>query len=434
MNIHLRTLGCRLNEAELERWAEQFLDLGHTISTDPLDADLLVINSCAVTREAAKKSRQIIRRTHQSNPAARLVLTGCYASLKPGLRETLPGIDLLISNSEKDRLVEIVNHQLLKDVLPETGTSPADNPLYQRGRHRAFIKIQDGCRHHCTYCIVTVARGEERSRTPADIIAQVNRLSAQGVKEVVLTGVHAGGYGSDLDTNLYKLLQCILKDTDIPRIRLASVEPWDLPDDFFELFSNTRLMPHMHLPLQSGDDVMLRRMGRRCRTTDFTTLVNRARSTIPDFNITTDIIVGFPGETPEHWQRGLDFIRKTRFSHIHIFPFSPRTGTAAASMPDRVTDAERQMRCRELRGVAMGLREDFLTGQCGRNVPVLFENGGENRETGRWEYAGYTPNYVRIRVAVPKDNTSLQNKIREVEITGLTPGADTLTGKLVSAC
>lgn len=429
MRIHLRALGCRLNEAELESWAEGFRDRGHSISNDSGDADLIVLNTCAVTNEAVKKSRQLIRQSHRQNPLSKLVVTGCSASLDPDLKDKISAIDLLVTNYEKDRLVDIVGDRLAVEAAPNIGTDPGEIPLFLRGRNRAFIKIQDGCRYRCAFCIVTVARGRERSRDAGDIIGEINKLSSRGVKEVVLTGVHVGGYGSDNNSNLYLLLKTILAKTDIPRLRLASVEPWDLHEDFFELFENQRLMPHMHLPLQSGNDEILKRMARRCKISNFARLVEQARTLVSDFNVTTDVIVGFPGETDRHWEQGLEFIREIGFSHIHIFPYSPRDGTAAASMPGQVSHKTKRDRCKQLHGITLDLKRKYLERQSGKIYPVLFENLMHNRESGVSFYSGYAPNYVRVLVPRVNCNEQIRNQIKRVKITGLTQECDALTGE-----
>jgi len=209
---------------------------GHAITQTPEQADVVVINTCAVTQEAVRKSRQLIRRTHRNNPAAKLVVSGCYSSLNKTLADEVEGIDLMVPNQDKEKLVEITMQELNMLAMPSEATTPGETSLFKRGRQRAFIKIQDGCRYNCTYCIVTVARGNERSRTIKDIVTEINQLTSQGIREAVLTGVHVGGYGSDIQTNLYELINAILSETDLPRLRLASVEPWDLPDKFFELF------------------------------------------------------------------------------------------------------------------------------------------------------------------------------------------------------
>jgi threonylcarbamoyladenosine tRNA methylthiotransferase MtaB len=259
MNVFLTSLGCRLNEAELQIWAKDFYQNGIAIVKEQSDANLIVINTCAVTGEAARKSRQTIRRFHRKNPTAKIVVTGCYASIEKTEAESLLGVDLIVSNQDKNLLPQKAKELLEWQSMPYAATEPEESALFVRNRERAFIKIQDGCRYRCTYCIVTIARGEEVSRSIADIILEIKQLYQQGVQEIVITGVHVGGYGSDLDTNLYELVVAVLEQTNIPRIRFASVEPWELSDAFFELFNDPRLMPHMHLPIQSGSDKILKK-------------------------------------------------------------------------------------------------------------------------------------------------------------------------------
>ena len=374
MKIHLKALGCRLNEAELEQWSQGFRAAGHAMVTAAPEADVIILNTCAVTQEASAKSRRLLNRLYRENPVAKLVVSGCYASLQADEVAQTLGVDLVIPNSEKDQLPTKVMEQFALPVMPAIATEPGENSLFMRGRHRAFIKIQDGCRYRCTFCIVTVARGEERSRLEASIIDEVNQLTRQGVQEIVLTGVHVGGYGSDLaETSLYTLVKRLLVETDVPRIRFASVEPWDLPEDFFALFSNPRLMPHMHLPIQSGADSVLRRMARRCKTTEFTQLVQQARAAIPNFNVTTDIIVGFPGETEAEWQETLSFVEQLGFGHVHIFSYSPRAGTKAAGLVNPVSEAVKKQRSQELHQLAERSQQHWLTQQLGQRVPVLWE-------------------------------------------------------------
>jgi len=281
VNIHLRALGCRLNEAELESWALEFRTAGHTLVNQASDADVTVVNTCAVTREAVRKSRKLINRLRRESPYGKLVVSGCAVSTGEAGNASDLGIDLIVDNSKKKELVKRVTDTLPISIMPEGATLPAESALFARNRQRAFIKIQDGCRYRCTYCIVTMARGEEQSRPINEIIDEVNQLHSQGIQEIVLTGVHVGGYGSDIQSSLTTLVKQILQHTDIPRIRFASVEPWDLGDQFFTLFENKRLMPHMHLPLQSGADAILRRMARRCKSSGFASLVNQARTAVP---------------------------------------------------------------------------------------------------------------------------------------------------------
>jgi threonylcarbamoyladenosine tRNA methylthiotransferase MtaB len=429
MRIYMKALGCRLNEAELEDWAYEFVARGHVLERTTAEADLILVNTCAVTRAAVKKSRQEIRRARRDNPLAKLVISGCYASLDPGACRELKGIDLLVSNQDKDRLVQIVDDRLMAGVMPVGAMDESPGPLYQRGRTRAFVKIQDGCRHRCTFCIVTQARGTERSRKPEQIVAKINSLHAIGVKEVVLTGVHVGGYGSDIDSDLSSLIHAILAHTDIPRLRLASVEPWDLPDSFFMLFENSRLMPHLHLPLQSGSDAILKTMARRCKTAPYGALTGKLRSAVPDFNFTTDIIVGFPGETDREWQKSMEFIEFIGFSHIHIFPYSARPGTAAAAMPDHVPYAVKMERCRQLAELAARMKLQCLQQQVGRATQVLVENRLPADDGTIRQYQGYTPAYHRVRIA----NTGvmdLHNKIKDVTVVSLNEHKDGLLAKI----
>lgn len=425
MRIHLHALGCRLNEAELETWARQFKAGGHGIVAAPEAADVVVLNTCAVTQEAVRKSRQLIKRAHQANPSARLVVSGCYASLEPDSAAETLGVDLVVENTDKDRLVEITARELDLPLMPAIATEPGETSLFTRGRHRAFIKVQDGCRYRCTFCIVTRARGEERSRPIADIVEEINALVAQGVQEAALTGVHVGGYGSDLGTDLSVLIAAILADTDLPRLRLASVEPWDLPEDFFALFDNPRLMPHMHLPLQSGSDTVLRRMARRCKTAEFERLVTEARTRIPGFNVTTDIIVGFPGETESEWAESRDFVGRIGFGHLHIFAYSPRAGTKAATLPGRIDKATQKARSRELHALGARLRRERLETMRGEQAEVLWERPRQTGTPGEVIYTGYTPNFLRVEMPGPVD-WDLENRITRVRLTALNPEADAL--------
>ena len=412
MKVHLKTLGCRLNEAELETWAQAFQKSGHQITRQAQAANLIVLNSCAVTQDAARKSRQLIRRIHRDNPQAKLVVSGCYATLNQEEAASLMGVDLVVSNKDKDQLVEKTLTELNMDAMPAMSTEPGEISLFTRGRQRAFVKVQDGCRYRCTFCIVTVARGEEASRPVQAVIDEINALHRQGITEVILTGVHLGGYGSDLGNTLSDLIKAILAETDIPRLRLGSIEPWELPEDFFKLFENPRLMPHLHLPLQSGSDAVLRRMARRCKTEEFAAIVSFVRSQIPHFNITTDIIVGFPGETEEEWQDSFDFIKQTGFGHIHIFTYSSREGTKAATLPNQVDYEIKKQRSQQLHELANDMKIAFCQDNIGNEFPVLWEGYSEPLEGGKQRVFGYTPNYLRVGCVINNDESVENQTIR----------------------
>jgi threonylcarbamoyladenosine tRNA methylthiotransferase MtaB len=418
MRVAFEILGCRLNEAEAESWARRFSASGAKI-VPSTQAEVIVLNTCAVTEEAVRKSRRLIRRLRRANPSVRLVVSGCYATLHPKEVEEALGVDLVVVNRDKDRLVELTC-AFLKEGL---GAAKERGTKFSLRRQRAFVKVQDGCRHRCTFCIVTLARGEERSRPISEVIEEIRSLRAQGVQEAVLTGVHLGGYGSDLGVRLEDLIAKVLEETDLPRLRLGSLEPWELGERFFKLFANPRLMPHLHLPLQSGSDAVLKRMARRCRRQDFRELIKLARTHCPDLHLTTDIIVGFPGETEADFQQTLELVEEIGFANVHVFPFSPRPGTPAASFPDQVPETLKQKRSLTLRALAARLRREALKRHLGCTEEVLWENFHEEGE--EWVFFGYTPHYLRVQIRVPQGK-NLANVLCPVRLVGLTPEGDQL--------
>jgi len=333
----------------------------------------------------------------------------------------LLGVDQVIDNCDKDRLVSLVDPAANPARYPRR----VEPPRLVRGRDRAFIKVQDGCRYRCTYCIVTLARGEERSRPIPELVAEANTLHVAGVNEVVLTGVHVGGYGSDRGTTLAALVTALLADTDLPRLRLASLEPWGLPDPLLELFASGRLMPHLHLPLQSGSDAVLRRMARRGGREGFLRLVERVQAAVPGINLTTDVIAGFPGESATDWRRTVDLVEQVGFGDLHVFPFSPRAGTRAAELSNPVSEADRAVRTQELIEVGARLRRCHLEAQAGRTAEVLIEGGGRDGLGG-----GYTPDYLRVTLDWPA-NVAQRGTIREVRLLGLADGGRSLRGRLL---
>jgi threonylcarbamoyladenosine tRNA methylthiotransferase MtaB len=423
MHVFLTTLGCRLNEAELESWSRGFRSAGDHVVASPGHAQVVVVNTCAVTAEAARKSRKFVNGLHRQNPSARLVVTGCFAELEPDRARELTGVDLVVGNHDKENLVDIVRDQLDVPVMPVLATEPAGSHVYEAsGRTRAFIKVQDGCRNRCSFCIVTIARGEERSRTIDDIVCEIQALYGAGYREAVLTGVHLGGYGSDLGTDLFSLMTAVLADTDMPRIRLSSLEPWDLPDGFWSLWNNPRLMPHLHLPLQSGSDSVLRRMHRRCDTASYRGLVEASREFIPDLTITTDIIVGFPGETDAEWAETVDYVEGMGFGHMHIFTYSARAGTKAATLPGQLPNAVKKDRSRQLHAIAEGSKRRHIEAFSGSCRDVLWETNGGNGTERMW--MGYTDNYVRVEAPIT-EGENLQNRITAARL-----GAATARGTL----
>jgi threonylcarbamoyladenosine tRNA methylthiotransferase MtaB len=395
-------------------------------------ADLYVFNTCTVTHVAARKSRQIIRQIRRANPNGKVVVTGCYAELSPREIEAL-GVEMIIGNDDKDRLPQLVEQAgLLRDADPipapdEASFIPTAALTQDVGHTRAFVKVQDGCDNRCTFCIVTLARGAGRSRTLPDVLAEIKRLVGLGYREAVLSGVHLGSYGHDLGNphGLRQLVQTILSETDLPRLRLSSLEPWDLDADFFDLWQNERLQPHLHLPLQSGCDETLRRMSRRTSQAEFSRLVESARDAIPDLSVTTDIIVGFPGETEAEFSESIAFVEAMAFAKLHIFRYSRRRGTAAAKMREQVHSKVKQARSRQMHQLNAWLEEDFRRKFVGRTMPVLWESSEPYGFGLQW--SGLTGNYLRV-VAHTARNVDLHNRVIPTALGDTAPGA--LLGQL----
>lgn len=435
MRVRVDSIGCRLNISEVEDMARRFASAGHRLVGPGEIADLYVFNTCAVTHIASRKSRQIIRQMRRANPAGTVVATGCYAQLEPEALKPL-GVDLIVENDQKDRLPDLLAEAgLLTDADPipaiDTPSFISSLPPYAaalEGEHtRAFVKVQDGCNNRCTFCIVTVARGAARSRPVADVITEINRLVELGYQEAVISGVHLGSYGHDGGDRqgLKHLVQTILAETGLPRLRLSSLEPWDLDADFFELWQNERLLPHLHLPLQSGCDATLRRMARRTNQAQFSRLLQAARSAIPDLSITTDIIVGFPGETDEEFARSIAFVEEMAFAKLHIFRYSRRDGTAAATMPGQVPAQVAKARSEQMHALNARLEQTFRQKFVGRTLPVLWESSEPFGFGLQW--SGLTGNYLRVVTQTGPD-VNLRNKVIAADLVGTAPAA--LMGQL----
>jgi threonylcarbamoyladenosine tRNA methylthiotransferase MtaB len=412
MKVFLDTVGCRLNQSEIEIMAGQFRAAGHEIVATPDLAELAVVNTCAVTTAAVSDSRGRIRSISRAG-VKRIVPTGCWATMQPEQAAALTAVTDVIANPEKDELVLRILDQPKFSFERETlSRVPLPGP---RHRTRAFIKAQDGCDNHCTFCVTTVARGRSRSRSVADIIADIKSALAGGTNEIVLTGVHLGSWGAERDLHLRELIHAVLQDTDTPRLRLSSLEPWDLDEPFFDLWENPRLMPHLHLPLQSGSAVTLRRMARRITPESFRKLIQSARERIRDVAITTDLIAGFPGESEQEFDESLAFIRAQQFAGGHVFTFSPRPGTAAASFPKQIPHVLRKQRnhilYEALAESAAIYRKRFL----GRTLQVLWESASSRGENG-WEVYGLTENSLRVvsKMASPRWNEIDQVKMIEL--------------------
>jgi len=417
--VHLNFVGCRLNEAEIEGIARQFAARGADVVPDAPQADLVVINTCAVTQGAVRNSRQMLLQAGRANPNARIIATGCYAEIDPAAVSALPGVAQVIDNAAKDRLVEIV--------------APDSIPLYERepiqretlspgtlGRTRAFIKAQDGCDNRCAFCVTTLARGAGRSRAAREIIDEINTLAGSGYHEAVLTGVHLGSYGHDLGNpdGLRHLVKTLLAETDIPRLRLSSLEPWDLDAAFFDLWANPRLCPHIHLPLQSGCDATLRRMARRASQKSFAALVEAARQRIADLTITGDLMVGFPGETDSEFVESVAFVEQMAFARLHVFAYSRRPGTAAAGMRGQVAETVKKERSARATKLSARLWESWQARHVGRTFDALWESAHGASPDG-FIWSGLTGNYLRVFTT---SRETLQNSITSVRLDRLDNG------------
>jgi threonylcarbamoyladenosine tRNA methylthiotransferase MtaB len=400
MKVFLNSIGCRLNQSEIETMARQLLAAGHEIVTDTAVADKVIINTCAVTAQAARDARSQTRRIHRQNPNAEIVLTGCYATIAPDELAQVEGAGRVVHNQQKAQLVQMLDPKARID-LPLFEQEPVLRNFLagsMGANTRAFIKVQDGCNNSCTFCVTTVARGAGSSRHLGDVVAEIQALTAVGYQEAVLTGVHLGSYGHDFGNKagLRDLVQAILTHTDMPRLRLSSLEPWDLAPDFFTLWQNPRLLPHLHMPLQSGSDTILRRMARRTSQTSFRALVAAAHAHIPTLNLSTDVITGFPGETEADFADSLDFVREMNFSRLHVFSYSPRPGTAASQFPNQINGKIKKERTRRMITLGKELSLNFHQQYVGQTQNVLWETttGADNAGL-RW--AGYTDNYIRVQ-------------------------------------
>jgi threonylcarbamoyladenosine tRNA methylthiotransferase MtaB len=398
----------------------------------PQSADLVVVNTCAVTAAAASDSRQKIRQAARAG-AKGIVVTGCWSSLNPGGAASLPGVSQVVPNLEKDRLVPA-----LLQISEPFDLEPVNRELLPgaRLRTRAFIKVQDGCDNRCTFCITTVARGPGSSRPVAEILADIRASlgnSKDGLltaaKEIVLTGVHLGSWGQDFSPPLHlsDLIKAILSETGVPRLRLSSLEPWDLDEAFFSLWEDRRLCRHLHLPLQSGCRATLRRMARKTTPESFAALVAAARAAIPEVAITTDIIVGFPGETETEFEQSLAFAKEMAFSGGHIFTYSARPGTAAARMPDHVPNPLRKERSLQMRALFSGLSQAYQLRFLGKTMQVLWESATA-MSPDTWRLSGLTDNYLRVNAETPRH---LWNQLTSVNLTALVGNGD-LEGMVLS--
>lgn len=410
MKVALDSLGCKLNQAETELLAKQFTEAGYKLVSPADGADVYILNTCTVTHIADRKSRHWLRLAHRRNPDARLVVTGCYAQRAPQELARIEGIDLVLGNEQKLHLLQLLEESgcLSRPVcVPGDSTSSAHTGF----RTRALVKIQDGCNDLCSYCIVPLVRGREKSLPLDQVVAEVRHRMANGYKEVVLTGVKIGSYSYN-GVNLRGLLEHILAETDVARLRLSSLQPQEISPELIALWRDDRLCRHFHLSLQSGSDSVLRRMRRRYSISDYLQSVSLIRALVPEAAITTDVIVGFPGEASSEFQESYKLCQKLEFARIHVFPYSPREGTQANQMPNQVEDRVKKQRSQRMLTLAKESAQNFNRQFLGRTMPVLWEK----RTDGIW--SGLTDNYIKVYTKSNRDLTNKLLLVKLVEVRG----------------
>ncbi|WP_027633975.1 tRNA (N(6)-L-threonylcarbamoyladenosine(37)-C(2))-methylthiotransferase MtaB [Clostridium hydrogeniformans] len=421
MKVAFSTLGCRVNVYESEAMTEKFIREGYEVVDFSEVADVYVINTCTVTNMGDKKSRQVIGRARRLNEDAIIAVVGCYSQIAPKEVSSIEGVDVVLGTRNKGEVVYWVNRALDEKVqIVQVADNIMKNNVFEdlnieefKDKTRAFLKVQDGCNRFCSYCLIPYARGGVCSKNPDKIEEEVKKLAEHGFKEVILSGIHTASYGVDLYGNitLVDVLERIEKIEGIERVRIGSIDPNFFTEDVKNrIVKLKKLCPHFHLSLQSGSDETLKRMNRRYKASEYEDIVNMLREAFLDASITTDVIVGFPGETEEEFKETYEFLERIKLSKTHIFKFSPRKGTRAATMGNQVDGNVKEERSKALIDLNSKNEKNFMEKFLGEKTEVLFEE--ETKEKGF--YSGYTRNYVRVEV--PFENSSIVGKILKVKI------------------
>ena len=406
------TLGCKVNQYETNAMIQEFIQKGYEIVEHTKKADIYIVNTCTVTNMSDRKSRQMLRRVRELNKNSIVVACGCYVQVAKKEIEKIEEIDLLIGNNEKKNIVGIIEKYIkenkkqekMEDVMRQVEFVDFGDVTYTE-KTRAVIKVQDGCDRFCSYCIIPYARGRVRSRNPQSIISEIEKIAKKGIKEVVITGIHVASYGKDLkkEYRLIDLLEEINQVDGIERIRLGSIEPLLITEEFIKRLTKLeKICHHFHLSLQSGCDETLKRMNRRYSTEDFRKIANRLRKYYEDVILTTDIIVGFPQETEEEFEKTYSFLEEIKFYKMHVFKYSPRKGTKAAEMSGQVDGNVKEERSQRLIKLSNKNEKDYNEKYIGKEVEILFEEEKDGF------YQGHTKNYI---LALCKTNKNLENKI-----------------------
>lgn len=417
--VAFHTLGCKVNHYETEAIWQLFKTAGYERVDYEQIADVYVINTCTVTNTGDKKSRQVIRRAIRKNPDAVIAVTGCYAQTSPAEIMDIPGVDIVVGTQDRVKMLDYIAEftqerqpiNAVGNIMKSRVYEELDVPSFT-DRHRASLKIQEGCNNFCTFCIIPWARGLMRSRDPKEVIHQAQQLVAAGYKEIVLTGIHTGGYGEDLkDYNLAMLLRELEKQVvGLKRIRISSIEASQITDEVIEVLAESKIVvPHLHIPIQSGSDTVLKRMRRKYTMEFFADRLVKLKAALPRLAVTSDVIVGFPGETEAEFMETYDFIKEHQFSELHVFPYSKRTGTPAARMDDQVDENVKNERVHRLIELSDQLAKEYASQFEGEVLEVIPE---EQLENGLYE--GYTDNYLKVHFPATDD---MIGKIVKVKIT-----------------
>lgn len=417
--VTLESLGCKLNQAEIEALADRLASRGHVVTDSVAEADVYVLNTCTVTHVADRKSRQALRSARRANPSARIFATGCYARRATEEVGRLGVVDAIVGEAEGDSLLEAIEHHGCR-----RSAAPAGNESVAWGRTRSLVKIQEGCSDFCSFCVVPYTRGPGRSRTEDDVVAEVNAKVGAGHQEVVLTGTKLGEYRANAhgSAGLRELIRRVLDETKVERLRLSSLQPADLGSEMLALWRDDRLCPHLHVPLQSGSDAILHLMNRPYSLAEFENAVCEAREAIPGLSITTDLLVGFPGEGESEFDESYRFCERLGFAGIHVFPYSRRQDTLAATMPGQVDDGTKKQRSAKMLGMSRRSARQFRSRFLGRTMMVLWEDMSDD---GLW--SGHTANYLRVYA---KTDEGLAGKMLAARVTG--EYADGLGGEMVN--
>ncbi len=415
--VNFHTLGCKLNFSESSTLARQFEQGGFERVDNNLPSDICVINTCSVTEHSDKKCRNLIRKLHRRNPDAIIAVTGCYAQLKPHDIAQIEGVDLVLSNNDKGTLFQRVVELSGKGDAEVTSCATEELTSFfaafsSGDRTRAFLKVQDGCDYKCSYCTIHYARGASRNQPIAQIVESANQIAAAGQREIVITGINTGDFGRSTGEKFIDLLHALDSIEGIDRYRISSIEPNLLTDEIIEFCaSSLKFQPHFHIPLQSGSDEILGLMRRRYTTAKFAQRIAKVRKHMPDTFFGIDVIVGFPGESEQHFAQTVEFLKEIKPSFIHIFPFSERAGTPAVSLPNKVSPQVAAQRVATLEALSQELHHNFCSAWCGKEVDVLFES----TERGGW-MLGYSSNYIRVRTPYTKAHINTIQRVRVVEI------------------